>query len=224
MRWFLTLLHYECLLVLRSAKDIALMLGFGLIALSLMAITADPAWLSAAAPGMIWTVVLFSVLLMIERIFQHDRDSGRLDLLLSQPVPAWIIVLAKALGFWFQAGLPLILAAPMASLLMQLPLQILPDLLISLILGTPTLCLLATIGAALTLGARQPTLLVMVLVMPLLIPVLIFGALALERSLIGYSVLGDYLWLGVSLCLALACIPLGAVAINRNTTLPPDPN
>ncbi len=217
MHWFVTLLHYECLLVLRSGKDIALMLGFALIALSVMALMADPAWLHEAAAAMIWTVVLFSVLLMIERIFQDDHHSGRLDALLTQAVPCWVIVLAKAGGFWLRAGLPMIVSAPLAILLLQLPFFVLPALLVSLILGTLTLSLFATTGAALALGARQPTLLVMVLVLPLLIPVVIFGALVLERSLAGHAVTGHFLWLGVCFCLALACVPFGAMALKART-------
>lgn len=213
MHWFVTLLRYECLLVLRSGKDIALMLGFALIALSLMALMADPAWLQQAAAAMIWTVVLFSVLLMIERIVQDDQQSGRLDVLLLQPIPCWVIVLAKAVGFWLRTGVPIIAAIPVAMLLLHLPFSVLFALLLSLVLGTFSLALFATTGAALALGARQPTLLVMVLVLPLLIPVVIFGALILERSLGGYAVIGHFLWLGVCLCLALACVPFGAMAL-----------
>ncbi len=217
MHWFLTLLYHESLLVLRSGKDVALMLGFALIALSLMALMADPTWLHEAAAAMIWTVVLFSVLLMIERIFQDDHDSGRLDALLTQPIPCWIIVLAKAVGFWLRTGLSMILSAPLAVIFLQLPFAVLPELLASLVLGTLILCLFATTGAALALGARQPILLVMVLVLPLLIPVVIFGALILERSLGGHEVTGTFLWLGVCFCLALACVPFGAMALNART-------
>lgn len=213
MHWFITLLHDEYLRVLRSGKDIALMLGFALIALSLMALMADTAWRAQAAAAMIWTVVLFSVLLMIERIFQDDQQSGRLDTLLLLPIPRWIILLAKAMGFWLRTGLPVILTAPIAALLLQLPFMVLPALWLSLLLGTLSLSLFASTGAALVLGARQPTLLVMVLVLPLLIPVVIFGAFVLERSLGGHETLGAFLWLGVCLCLAFATIPFGAMAL-----------
>lgn len=219
MHWFVTLLRYECLLVLRSGKDIALMLGFGLIALSLMALLADTAWLQQAAAGMIWTVVLFSVLLMIERIFHDDQQSGRLDIVLIQPIPFWVILLAKVGGFWLRTGLPIIITIPVAMVFLNLPFALLPVLMLSLVLGTLSLSLFATIGAALALGARQPTLLVMVLVLPLLIPVVVFGALILERSLGGHGIMGPFLWLGVCLCLGLLCVPLGALALRGRTVL-----
>lgn len=215
MHWFQVLLQNESQRSFRASREIALMVGFLFIALSLFALGMDNRWLRPAAPAMIWSIVLLSSLLMIEQIFQQDRDNGRLELLLSQPIPRWIIVLAKICGFWLRTGLPMLLCAPLYALMLQLPLTILPVLLTSLFLGTGALSCFATIGAALSLGARQPIMLVMVLILPIQIPVLIFGVYSLEHALLGLETFGSLLWLGVCLLLSMTCIPFGAAALHR---------
>lgn len=203
---------------LRAGKDIALMLGFALIALSIFALGTEDSWRQSAAPSMIWSVILFSTLLMIEQIFGRDHATGRLDVLLSQPIPRWIIVLAKIGGFWLRTGLPILLTAPIAGILFGFNSTVFPTLIGSVLIGTLSLSCFATVGAALTFSAKQPVMLVMVLVLPIQIPVLIFATFCLEFALMGYDTLAGFLWLGVCLMIGVACIPFGAMAMHRETT------
>ena len=210
MHHFVVLWSMELRLAFRRPGDSLLMLGFALVALTLLTIAAEAQALAQLAPGFIWVVMLFSLLLRLDSVWRKDAKSGRLALLLTQPIPCWLLVLAKAFGLWCRAGLPWLVFAPMAGVMLQLPWDTLPALLISLLLGTPSLCLLATVGGSLTLGARQPTLLVMMIVLPLLIPVLVFAVLGVTHEA---QQTASQLWLGVCLGLSFLSVPIGAFAL-----------
>jgi heme exporter protein B len=145
----------------------AVLFGFGL--------DGDTAILARVAPGLIWVTALLAAMLALERLFNADYEDGSLDSLLLADPPLELVVLAKCLAHWLATGVPLIIAAPILAVILNLPGSNLVPLLAALALGTPTLTLIGSIGAALTLGARRGGVLISLLVLPLYIPVLIFG-------------------------------------------------
>jgi len=158
---------------------------------------------------------LLAALLSLERLFQADYEDGSLEALALMPLPLEAQVLAKCLAHWLVTGLPLGLAAPVLGLLLQLDAAGYPVLVLSLLLGTPTLSLIGAIGAALSLGARRGGVLLSLLVLPLYIPVLIFGVLAVEQSIEGLAPRPHLLLLGALLAAALPLAPVAAAAALR---------
>jgi heme exporter protein B len=175
----------------------------------------EPGLLGRAATGLLWVTALLAVLLSLDRLFQADWEDGSLDLLLLSPLPLPLVVTAKCVAHWLLTGLPLVLASPVLGLLLQLPPAALPVLMLSMLLGTPTLTLLGAVGAALTLGASRGGVLMTLLVLPLYIPVLIFGAGAVEAGLSGPGARPHFLILGAFLMAALALVPWTAAAALR---------
>jgi heme exporter protein B len=149
-------------------------------------------------------------MLSLDRLFQADYEDGTLEALALGPLPLFAIALAKALAHWLATGVPLILAAPVLALLLNMPADGFGTLILSLALGTPTVSLIGGIGAALTLGARRAGVLVALLVLPLVVPVLIFGAAAVEASLTGTLARPHLLMLAA---LLLATTPLAPWAM-----------
>lgn len=143
----------------------------------------EPNTLARIAAGTIWVAALLSSMLSLERLFQTDYEDGTLELLALAPVPLEVTVLAKVVAHWLTTGLPLILTAPLLAVLMQLPGEGYAVLMIGLTLGTPTLSLIGAVGAALILGSRRGGVLLSLLVLPLYIPVLIFGVSAVDASI-----------------------------------------
>lgn len=161
--------------------------------------------LARIAPGILWVGALLACLLSLDRIFALDHEDGSLDLLATAPIPLESVVAVKALAHWLVTGLPLTLIAPVMALLLNLPAAGYSWLLISLALGTPALSVIGAFGAALTVGLRRGGLLLSLLVLPLYVPTLIFGAEVVRRGT-------DSLALATPLAL-LAGISLGAVAL-----------
>jgi heme exporter protein B len=178
------LLLRDLRLALRSAGGFGLSLAFFLILVLLVpfAVGPDTARLSAIAPGILWLGALLACLLSLDRLFQLDWEDGALDLLATAPLPLPAAVLAKAAAHWLTTGLPLTLIAPILGLLLNLAPPAYPALVATLGLGTPALSLLGAFGAALTVGLKRGGLLLSLLVLPLYIPTLIFGALAVARA------------------------------------------
>jgi heme exporter protein B len=178
------LLLRDLRLALRSAGGFGLSLAFFLILVLLVpfAVGPDTARLSAIAPGILWLGALLACLLSLDRLFQLDWEDGALDLLATAPLPLPAAVLAKAAAHWLTTGLPLTLIAPILGLLLNLAPPAYPALVATLALGTPALSLLGAFGAALTVGLKRGGLLLSLLVLPLYIPTLIFGALAVARA------------------------------------------
>lgn len=172
-----------------------------------LAIGPEPATLARIAPGIVWVAALLAVLLPLERLFRDDLEDGTLELLLLSPCPAALLALAKVLAHWLVTALPLIVFAPVVALLLQLPLQALPVLLITLLLGTPVLALVGAIAAALMLGLRAGGPLLALLLLPLYVPVLIFAAGAVDRAVAGIGVAGPLYFLAGLLVLALTLAP-----------------
>jgi heme exporter protein B len=197
----------DIVLSVRSGGGFGLALVFFLIVVVLMpfALGPDQSVLAKIAPGLLWLGALLACLLSSDRIFGMDYEDGTLELLATSPLPLEGVYLAKSAAHWFTTGLPLSLAAPVFGILLNLNLEVGGVLCLSLLLGTPALSLIGSFGATLTLGIRRGGLLLSLLVLPLYIPTLIFGALAVNAAALGKVLDGSLL--------SLLAISLGAIAI-----------
>ena len=204
-------------LAFRAGGGFGLALAFFLTVAVLAPFGVGPerATLAAIAPGIVWLGALLACLLSLDRIFQIDREDGSLDLLANAPIPLEGVVAAKAVAHWTTTGLPLTLAAPAAGILLGLPSTAHFWLVVSLVLGTPALSMIGAFGAALTVGLKRGGLLLSLLVLPLYVPTLIFGAETARRGAEGLTVSTPLLMLaGVTLA-SFASIPIAAAAALR---------
>lgn len=217
MRAFLRLTGRDLRLALRQRADAALVILFFVLTAALFpfAVGPEPNMLARMAPGVIWVTALLAVLLSLERLFLADHEDGSLELLALSSVPLELVVLAKALAHWLTTGLPLLLAAPLLGLLYAMDAAAMPMLVLTLALGTPSLSLIGTIGAALTLGARRGGVLIPLLVLPLYVPILVFGVSAIDAALFGLQMRPPLLILGALFLLSLGLTPLAAAAALR---------
>jgi heme exporter protein B len=175
----------------------------------------DMALLSAISSGILWISALLACLLSLDRIFSLDFEDGTLDHLAIAPLPLESVVLAKAMAHWLTTGLPLGLIAPLLGLMLGLPAAGYYWLLLSLLLGTPALSVIGTFGAALTLGLRRGGLLLSILVLPLYVPTLIFGAEVARRGIMGTD-LQTPLWMLLGLSFGVvAVLPFASAAVLR---------
>jgi heme exporter protein B len=201
---------------LRRQSDVAAVFFFFIIAASLFPLGSgsDPKLLSAMAPSVLWVTALLSCMLSLSRMYASDYADGTLELTLLSNQPAVLIVLMKILAHWILSGLPLVFVAPLIGLQFNLGSEQLQVLAVSLLMGTLALSLIGSIGAALTLGIRGTGVLIAILVLPLYIPVLVFGAGAVNAVSIGMSPNGALSLLGAVLAMALVFAPLAsAVAL-----------
>jgi heme exporter protein B len=175
----------------------------------------EPELLQRIAAGIVWVTALLAALLSLERLFQADYEDGSLEALALLPLPLEAQVLAKCLAHWLVTGLPLILVAPLLALLLHLDAAGYPALIAGMVLGTPILSLIGAIGAALSLGARRGGVLLSLLVLPLYIPILIFGVAAIEAEIEGFGARPDLLLLAALLVLAMGLVPFAAAAALR---------
>ena len=215
----IALLLRDLRLAVRAGGGFGLGLAFFLIVVVLVPLGVGPetALLSRIAPGILWIGALLACLLSLDRIFALDREDGTLDLLATAPLPMEGIAAVKALAHWITTGLPLVLAAPVLGVLLNLPAGGFAWLCLSLLLGTPALSVIGTFGAALTVGLKRGGLLLSLLVLPLYVPTLIFGAEVARRGAEGLAVEAPLLLLaGVSLG-ALALLPFASAAVLRVT-------
>ncbi|RDD63578.1 heme exporter protein CcmB [Ferruginivarius sediminum] len=204
-------------LAMRQRGDAALAVLFFVLTAMLFpfGVGPEPNLLARIAPGVVWVTALLAVLLSLERMFLTDYEDGSLELLTLSPVPLSVIVLAKVTAHWLTTGLPLLIAAPVIAGMYGLPADGYKMLLAAMILGTPTLSLLGAVGAALTLGARRGGVLIPLLVLPLYIPVLIFGVSVIDATLAGLPARPHLLFLGALLLAALPLAPWAAAAALR---------
>ncbi|MBT3809857.1 MAG: heme exporter protein CcmB [Rhodospirillaceae bacterium] len=175
----------------------------------------DAAILPRIGGGIIWVVALLAALLSLERMFAADHEDGSLDLLYLSPVSLGQLALAKAIAHWLTSGVLLLIASPVLALLYNLPSSAFLPLVATMALGTPTLSLVGAIGAALTLGARRGGVLLALLLLPLYIPVLIFGAGAIDGAIAGRDIAPQLMILGGFLLAALALAPWATAAALR---------
>jgi heme exporter protein B len=204
-------------LAMRRRADTAAALFFFVIVASLfpLGVGPEPTLLRTMAPGVVWVAALLASMLSLGRLFADDHQDGTLEQLLLSVCPLPLIVLAKMAAHWLCSGLALTLVAPLLALQFDLPAESIGVLMLSLLLGTPLLSLIGGIGAALTVGVRGAGVLLSLLVLPLCVPVLIFGAGAVDASLAGLTVGAHYSLLGAMLVLALFAAPIAAATALR---------
>ncbi len=172
----------------------------------------DPRQLAEFAPGVFWIIALLSTLMAAEDMFRSDYEDGSLEQLVLMPSPLFISCLVYAFAHWLLTGLPLLLMAPLFALMLQMPTSALGVLLVSLMLGTAVLSLVSSIGAALTVSVRRGGVLLSLLVLPLYVPVLIFGSGAVAAAADGLSAQAHLLILAGMLSLAVALAPFACAA------------
>ncbi len=201
----------------KGRVDVLSTLFFFLIVVSLFPLGIGPEThlLRLIAPGVVWVAALLASMLSLGRLFANDYQDGTLEQLLLTPQPLYLVVLGKVLALWLVSGVPLTLLSPVLGIQFGLSRNTLFVLVVSLLLGTPVLALIGSIGAALTLGLRGGGLLISILVLPLYIPVLIFGAGAVDASIMGSGVQGSLSFLGTLLVLSLVFAPWAAAAALR---------
>jgi heme exporter protein B len=213
----IALLKRDLTLALRSGGGFGLSLAFFLIVVMFVpfGIGPEPELLSKIAPGILWIGALLACLLSLDRIFQLDFEDGSLDLLTTAPLPLEGIVAMKALAHWLTTGLPLTLVAPLLGFLLNLPETAYLWILLSLAAGTPALSFLGTFGAAITVGLKRGGLLLSLLVLPLYIPTLIFGAQTVTQAANGSANSTSFIILVALSLLTFALIPFAAATALR---------
>ena len=218
MAAFIGLFRRDLRLALRQGGDTGLVLGFFVLAVVLfpLGVGPEPAVLQRIGAGIVWVAALLAALLSLDRLFQSDYQDGGLELLALSSLSLELAVLAKCAAHWVATGLPLALTSPFLALLVDLEPDAIPVLTLGLLLGTPALSLIGSVAAALTLGARRQGVLLSLLVLPLYVPPLVFGAGAVEASAAGAGGRAYLLILGA---LTLAALPLcpwaGAAALRQ---------
>ena len=215
---FLTILKRDLMLALRRKSDVFTVLFFFIIVISIfpLGVGFEADTLRKIAPGVVWVAALLASTLALERIFANDYADGTLEQMLMTPQPLSVLVFAKIIAHWLLTGLPLVLIAPLAGLQYNLSLPTIGTLMLVLLIGTPVLSMIGAIGAALTLGLRGGGVLISLLVLPLYIPVLVYGAGAISASMQGdVSLDAYYLLLSAFLLLALVFAPWATAAALR---------
>lgn len=213
----IALLIRDLRLSLRAGGGFGLGLAFFLIVTVLVPFSVGPqsALLSTIAPGVLWLGALLACLLSLDRLLALDWEDGSLDLLATAPLPLESVVTVKALAHWITTGLPLVLAAPILGVLLNLPVPGFFWLVVSLAVGTPALSVIGTFGASLTVGLKRGGLLLSLLVLPLYVPTLIFGAEVARRGAIGMETMTPLLMLGGISAAVIALLPFASAAVLR---------
>ena len=209
------LLLRDMRLAMRAGGGFGLSLAFFLIVVVLVPFGVGPEMglLSKIAPGILWVGALLACLLSLDRIFALDFEDGTLDLLATAPLPLEAVVSVKSLAHWITTGLPLVLAAPVLGVLLGLQSDAFYWIVLSLLLGTPALSVIGTFGAALTVGLKRGGLLLSLLVLPLYVPTLIFGAELARRGIAGMDVGTPMsLLLGITFA-SIALLPFASAAV-----------
>jgi heme exporter protein B len=201
-------------LAFRAGGGFGLALAFFLLVVVLvpLGVGPAPATLALIAPGILWVAALLACLLTLDRLFALDYEDGSLDLLATAPIPMEGVVIAKAAAHWVTTGLPLALCAPVLAILLNLPTPAFTWLTLSLLIGTPALSMIGAFGAALTVGIKRGGLLLSLLVLPLYVPTLIFGAEVVHRAARGEALQTPLLLLAGITAGALALLPFAAAA------------
>jgi len=213
----ISLLIRDLRLAMRAGGGFGLGLSFFLIVTVLVPFGVGPesALLAKIAPGILWLGALLACLLSLDRIFALDWEDGSLDLLATSPLPMEGVVTVKALAHWLTTGLPLCLASPVFALLLSLPSEGYKWLILSLVLGTPALSVIGTFGAALTVGLKRGGLLLSLLVLPLYVPTLIFGAEVARRGAEGLATTTPILMLAGISAGTIALLPFASALVLR---------
>lgn len=218
MNAFINLVRRDLHLAVREGGAISTAIGFYLVVVAILPLGLGPDLnlLSRIAPGVLWVALLLSALLSVDRIFHNDHEDGALELLAMGPLPLELVAAAKALAHWISTGLPLVLAAPVLALLLNLPAEAFGVLVLTMATGTPAISFLGAVGAALTLGLRRGGLLLSLLILPLYVPILIFGVSAMNAVITGPApFLPSYLILCALTLVTLVLAPVATAAALR---------
>ncbi|MCI5095860.1 MAG: heme exporter protein CcmB [Rhodobacteraceae bacterium] len=213
----IALLMRDLKLAFRAGGGFGLGLAFFLIVTIMVPFSVGPQsdLLSKIAPGVLWLGALLACLLSLDRLLALDWEDGSLDLLATAPLPLESTVTIKSLAHWLTTGLPLVLAAPVLGVLLNLPAAGYLWLVVSLVLGTPALSVIGTFGAALTVGLKRGGLLLSLLVLPLYVPTLIFGAEVARRGAIGMETQTPLMMLAGITAASIALLPFASAAVLR---------
>jgi heme exporter protein B len=218
MKAALALLARDVRLAFREGGAIGTALGFYLVVVAItpLGLGPDLNLLGRIAPGMLWVALLLAALLSADRIFHNDYEDGALDVLTTGPLPLPLVAAVKSLAHWLTTGVPLALLAPLLGLLLNLPVSAWPLLVLAMLVGTPAVSFVASIGASLTLGLRRSGLLLALLVLPLYVPVLIFGVTTASSAIVGpASPWPPFLMLCALSLAAIVLAPIAAAAALR---------
>lgn len=216
-RAFLAVLRHDLLVVFRHRSDLSNPLIFLFLIASLfpLGVTPKPEILRVIAPGIAWVAALLAALFSLDTLFREDFRDGTLEQLVLSPHPLSLLLVAKVFAHWLVSGLPLTLISPLLALLLGLKPHAILALLATLTLGTPLISLIGAIGSALTLGLRRSGILLTLIVMPLYVPVLIFGANAVSAAAEGLPIAAQLYFLAALLVLALTFAPFAIAAAIR---------
>lgn len=211
------IIQRELILAMRRPQEVLTALFFFVIVVSLFPLGVSPELevLRGIAPGVLWVAALLATMLSLGRLFSADYQDGTLEQMLIAPQPLSLIVLGKVIAHWMLTGLPLVLASPVLGLLLGMSGEPLQMLMLGLLLGTPVLSLIGAIGAALTLGVRGGGVLLSLLILPLYVPVLIFGTGAVDGVISGMGAEAQISLLGAFLVLSLGFTPWATAAALR---------
>lgn len=214
---FVAVFARDVLQAWRRRADWLTTIFFFVIVVSLfpLGVGPEPMLLRTMAPGIVWVAALLAAMLSLPRVFGTDFADGTLEQLVLTPQPLPLLVLAKVLAHWLLTGIPLAMIAPVLGLQFGLEGEPVVVLFVALLLGTPCLSLIGAVGAALTLGVRGSGVLIALLVLPLYIPVLIFGAGAVEATVAGTGAAGHLSLLAAGLLIAIVLVPWAVAAALR---------
>jgi heme exporter protein B len=204
----------DLLIAFRRRSEIIHPLIFFVMVISLfpLAIGDDKALLQKIAPAIIWVTALLATMLSLDTLFRSDFEDGSLEQLTLVKTPLSLLVTAKVTAHWVITGLPLLLITPLLAILLYVPTEMISMLLLTLLLGTPTLSLIGAVGIALTVGLRQGGVILSLLILPLYIPVLIFATLAMQNSAQGFSADAQLAMMLAILVLAITLSPFAIAA------------
>ena len=217
MNGFMLVLRRDLRVSLRRRSDTFSTLIFFVMVVSLfpLGVGPEPQLLRTMAPGVLWVAAMLASMLSLPRLFADDHSDGTLEQMLLSTHPLALLILGKTMAHWVGSGLPLVLLSPVLAVQFDLSASAIGVLVLSLMLGTPILSLVGSMGAALTVGLRSSSVLLSLLVLPLTIPVLIFGAGAVEAHIAGLGVAGHFSLLGALLIVSLMAAPWVAAAALR---------
>jgi heme exporter protein B len=214
---FLALLRRDLVIAFRRRSEMVNPLLFFVLVTSLfpLGVGSQPKLLALMAPGVVWVAALLAALLSLDTIFRSDFEDGTLEQLLLSAQPVSVLVIAKVLAHWLITGLPLLLVAPLLGTFLGLPSQAVGTLMWSLLFGTPALSLIGAIGVALTVGLRKGGVILSLLVLPLYVPILIFGAGAVGNAAMGIDAVAQMYIMAAFLILSLTLSPIATAAALR---------
>jgi heme exporter protein B len=211
------LLRHDLVLAWRRRSELFLPLLYAVIVTALFpfALGPDPALLGRIAGGVLLVIVVLAMLPALESMFRGDLEDGTLEQWLLAPQPLALLALTRVIAHWLTTVLPLLIVMPLLGMLLDLPMKVLPVLLLALLLATPLLALLGAILSALTAGARRSGILLALMLLPLAVPVVIFAAGAIASAQAGMPYLAPLAWLAAALVLAIVLAPIACAAALR---------